>query len=217
VWEGGFEPFGADYANAESAGVFLRFPGQWVDGLMTEGGFYNVHRWYQAGTGRYGRVDPLGLVDAALYGGGNFEGQVTQLFGFAEMNPITFFDPLGQYTLGPTANPASANLDKFLKCLEKCIGHSFQVNSTSDGQHAGPDHSAGEAADIQPKSTGVPSKKVFCCAAQCHAGRCLDERFKPGGKFSRGPHYHVEISTPNRAKRNDCEPCKVLGPGGRCR
>ncbi|MCP4249234.1 MAG: hypothetical protein GY778_19495, partial [bacterium] len=31
-WEGGFEPFGADYLGASSAGIFLRFPGQWENG-----------------------------------------------------------------------------------------------------------------------------------------------------------------------------------------
>ena len=31
VWQGGFEPFGADWNGAKAAGVFLRFPGQWVE------------------------------------------------------------------------------------------------------------------------------------------------------------------------------------------
>jgi YD repeat-containing protein len=31
VWQGGFEPFGADWNGAQEAGVFLRFPGQWED------------------------------------------------------------------------------------------------------------------------------------------------------------------------------------------
>lgn len=44
---------------AADAGIFLRFPGQWADGLIEEGGVYNVNRWYQATTGRYSRVDPL--------------------------------------------------------------------------------------------------------------------------------------------------------------
>src|SRR5690606_29279210 len=29
LWQGGFEPFGADWSGAGAAGVFLRFPGQW--------------------------------------------------------------------------------------------------------------------------------------------------------------------------------------------
>ena len=32
LWQGGFEAFGADYANASGASIKLRLPGQWVDG-----------------------------------------------------------------------------------------------------------------------------------------------------------------------------------------
>ncbi len=64
VWEGGFEPFGADYAGASAAGVFLRFPGQWNDATWAESGaggevVYNVHRWYQPSNGRFSRPDPI--------------------------------------------------------------------------------------------------------------------------------------------------------------
>jgi RHS repeat-associated protein len=90
VWQGGFEPFGADWNGAVAAGVFLRFPGQWVDGLW-EGGrlsselYYNVHRWYGWGTGRYGRVDPLiqeGDLDLDVY-------------VYAANSPVRLTDPLG--------------------------------------------------------------------------------------------------------------------------
>jgi len=84
VWEGGFEPFGADYANAESAGVFLRFPGQWVDIEWRGGGqVYNVHRWYHATSGRYGTVDPFGLAAGV------------NRFVYALGSPLVLKDPLG--------------------------------------------------------------------------------------------------------------------------
>ena len=70
-WIGGFEPFGEDWqagqsGDATDAGMLLRLPGQWEeaawdDATSSLGLFYNVHRWYEAGTGRYGRTDPLGL------------------------------------------------------------------------------------------------------------------------------------------------------------
>ncbi len=52
VWQGGFEPFGADYS---SAPTLLRLPGQWYDPLWSTdlGVYYNVNRWYDAGTGIY--------------------------------------------------------------------------------------------------------------------------------------------------------------------
>ncbi|HEY2293945.1 MAG TPA: RHS repeat-associated core domain-containing protein [Thermoanaerobaculia bacterium] len=65
LWQGGFEPFGADWSGA---GVFLRFPGQWVDGVWGTSQAalsYNVNRWYEAGMGRYTQADPLSFVDPA--------------------------------------------------------------------------------------------------------------------------------------------------------
>ncbi len=62
LWQGGFEPFGADWSGAGAAGVFLRFPGQWEDGVWAATGgdlFYNVHRWYDNSVGRFGQLEPL--------------------------------------------------------------------------------------------------------------------------------------------------------------
>ena len=68
VWSGGFEPFGGDWqigaSSALENGVFLRFPGQWEDttwgpATLGAGQHYNVHRWFEQGTGRYGRGDPI--------------------------------------------------------------------------------------------------------------------------------------------------------------
>ncbi|MEO1366112.1 MAG: hypothetical protein AAFX50_02960, partial [Acidobacteriota bacterium] len=66
-WEGGFEPFGADYSGAQAAGMFLRFPGQWEDEAWEESGVgsevsYNVHRWYVQSVGRYSRLEPRMLL-----------------------------------------------------------------------------------------------------------------------------------------------------------
>ena len=78
TWSGGFEPFGQDPAadtpgSALAAGVFLRFPGQWETDLWkdaslgTGGLYYNVHRWYQYGTERYTRPDPVFLAGYSSY------------------------------------------------------------------------------------------------------------------------------------------------------
>ena len=116
VWEGGFESFGADYANAEGAGVFLRFPGQWVDGLIEEGGTYNLHRWYQAGTGRYGRVDPL-LV--------SHDASIDELaYAYADSSPLFLTDPLGLATLKPGAK--CPNFDLFVQELTNILNSSCQ-------------------------------------------------------------------------------------------
>jgi uncharacterized protein RhaS with RHS repeats len=49
--------------------------------------YYNVHRWYEHGVGRYGRVDPLGL------GAG-----LANTFLYTAANPVVALDPQGLKT-----------------------------------------------------------------------------------------------------------------------
>jgi RHS repeat-associated protein len=90
VWDGGFEPFGRDYAGASSAGVFLRFPGQWEDAAWSayvpDGAVYNVHRWYEPGPGRYTRRDPFGI-----------EGDLNP-YAYSASRPTFATDPMGLKT-----------------------------------------------------------------------------------------------------------------------
>ncbi len=91
---GPFEPFGRDTLagsafGATESGIYLRFPGQWDDGTWAEAGSgaelsYNVHRWYETGTGRYSRVDPLGVE-------GDFHP-----YTYASSAPLLLIDPTGE-------------------------------------------------------------------------------------------------------------------------
>ncbi len=59
LWQGGFEPFGGDWSGAGATEIDLRFPGQWADESWAGASlgsevYYNVHRWLEFGTGRYG-------------------------------------------------------------------------------------------------------------------------------------------------------------------
>jgi RHS repeat-associated protein len=93
LWSGGFEPFGTDWlagtaGGASENGVWLRFPGQWVDGSWDASSSgataaYNLFRWYEAGSGRYSRADPLG-----------YEGSFHP-YAYAEAVPTRYLDPLG--------------------------------------------------------------------------------------------------------------------------
>lgn len=120
VWSGGVEPFGEDWqagtANGASEnGVFLRLPGQWSDRSWEEASlgaelYFNVHRWYEAETGRFTRVDPLGLVpkpDLRVTGG---PAQPEHLFVLARQNPLFFVDELGLAST-PLALPAEPTED----------------------------------------------------------------------------------------------------------
>ena len=68
----------------------LRYPGQVWD--EETGLSYNLHRYYDVGTGRYVQADPIGLE-----GGWN-------RFGYVDGNPVSYVDPEGLetvYNLGP--------------------------------------------------------------------------------------------------------------------
>jgi len=102
VWQGGFEPFGSDYANAEESGIFLRLPGQWHDVAWQPSAagnslYENLQRWYQPSFGSYSRTDPLGLrgdPHPYQYGLGN---------------PLSFLDPFGLYSVAAACNCAASD------------------------------------------------------------------------------------------------------------
>lgn len=77
VWQGGFEPFGADYSSAPTP---LRLPGQWLED--NSGLYYNVSRWYDSSAGLYTQPDPI-------------LGQTDPIYAYARENPLLFIDPLG--------------------------------------------------------------------------------------------------------------------------
>jgi RHS repeat-associated protein len=112
--EGGFEPFGNDYQQGTTAGatensLYLRLPGQWDDGTWDDatsgaGVYYNVNRWYQPGSGRYTRPDPLPMeiLREASY-------------AYANSNPVISSDPLGLEAFQPCSDlpmPQPCECDK---------------------------------------------------------------------------------------------------------
>ena len=53
------------------------------------------YRWYEAGLGRYSGPDPIGVVSRGTISPSGSDQAVRQIYGYAEMNPILRFDPLG--------------------------------------------------------------------------------------------------------------------------
>jgi RHS repeat-associated protein len=105
VWQGGFEPFGADYS---ASPTILRFPGQWLDTIWNRndvGLYYNVHRWYGTGTGRYLSPDPLSL-----------RGEPNP-YTYTLSNPIHWIDPLGEKSRTCCTPIASGPLKPFKHCF----------------------------------------------------------------------------------------------------
>jgi RHS repeat-associated protein len=96
IWAGGFEPFGQDWQqgtqeSAQKNGIFLRFPGQWIDGSWAEASSgsevaYNLYRWYSDSLGSYLSTDPDHMVSPGS--------QPT--YSYALNNPISLTDPTGE-------------------------------------------------------------------------------------------------------------------------
>ncbi|WP_167858444.1 RHS repeat-associated core domain-containing protein [Methylobacterium nonmethylotrophicum] len=86
-WKAVYEPFGAVSSITGPAALQMRFPGQWFQ--LEAGLAYNWNRHYDATTGRYTQVDPLGLPDGPsryAYAGGN-------PIGYVDQNGEFFFIP----------------------------------------------------------------------------------------------------------------------------
>jgi RHS repeat-associated protein len=116
IWLGPFEPFGRDYwegsgYGASFNGIHLRLPGQWDDGrwrIADTGAdlYYNVHRWYEYGTGRYSKSDPIGFDP--------FDEFSDHLFAYVGSRPMAYSDPLGLKTFGVGSGKACT--DKNCRC-----------------------------------------------------------------------------------------------------
>ncbi|GAA4429508.1 RHS repeat-associated core domain-containing protein [Acidovorax lacteus] len=90
----GFVHSAAGPAYAEAAAFDLRYPGQvWDEESQLA---YNLHRYYDAVTGRYVQADPIGLE-----GGWN-------RFAYVEGNPLLFVDPEGLRSARPAAPGGNA-------------------------------------------------------------------------------------------------------------
>jgi RHS repeat-associated protein len=122
VWQGGFEPFGADYS---SSPTILRLPGQWFDttwnGSEYVGLYYNLHRWYELRAGRYTTVDPLraqGEVDLDLY-------------AYAGNNPLKLIDPDGLLPCTATESESCRRGCKARgKLLRSCLAFEAKIPCT---------------------------------------------------------------------------------------
>ena len=82
VWQAMHTPFGLAIIETEILESNLRFPGQYFD--RETGYHYNWWRYYDPSTGRYLRVDPLGLFDGP------------NPYLYAQANPLKYVDPDGR-------------------------------------------------------------------------------------------------------------------------
>lgn len=85
-----FYPYGQDRTRSGSFASEYRFTGKELDGET--GLHYFGARYYDAGTGRFVSVDPLGAETPQIYISSNSS---WNLYSYANSNPIRFIDPSG--------------------------------------------------------------------------------------------------------------------------
>jgi RHS repeat-associated protein len=115
VWQAERDAFGNSQENTQSITNNLGFAGQYLD--RESGLYYNWHRYYDAGVGRYIETDPIGLA-----GGIN-------TYAYVKGNPVRFVDQRGLAVVTTTASIG-------LSAMFGPIGGSVSVGSVvgTDGQ-----------------------------------------------------------------------------------
>jgi RHS repeat-associated protein len=154
---------------------------------------YYRARYYDPKLGRFISEDP-----SRMWSGPN-------LYSYVENDPVDFTDPLGLMKVkNRVAMPTGALLIN-LRCLEECIGRTFEtrVTETTGGHPPGNPHTLGVAADLTivprdpfvttrvPTPTTITSREVLCCARSCSFQFSQEETSTTPG--STGPHFHVQI------------------------
>ncbi len=191
-WSGGFESFGRDFTtpSAQGSGVFLRLPGQWLDEAWEEASlgaevYYNVHRWYEHGTGRYARVDPLGLDAFRRF---KFSGlSPNRLFAYADNDPIGRLDPLG-LKVELCRRPADLPVLGALRLPHKWL--KTDTMSGGMGRAGGeiPGHGRCDCPGIRTEVVDHSTEtgpKVTCREMQYIDEDCVNEQIRPGRSTGR--------------------------------
>jgi len=115
LWQVVYRPFGEVYEDFDSAGFVIgnpsqdgivwsvpfRFPGQYQDpeDELYNNIYYNWHRWYIPGIGRYNRADPVNidgtLTKIYLLTFHGSPSVIDHFYLYSSNNPILFIDPEG--------------------------------------------------------------------------------------------------------------------------
>lgn len=115
-------PFGEQPASGSNYTLNLRYPGQYFD--AETGLNYNMHRDYEAGTGRYVESDPAGLTA----GPSNY--------AYVSESPLRYVDPTGLNGCGPDGGIISLVIPNnplgfpFEHC---CDGHDHRYDNCKGG------------------------------------------------------------------------------------
>jgi RHS repeat-associated protein len=171
VWAAAYAPFGEARVYRDEITNNLRFPGQYYD--VETGLHYNWHRYYDSGTGRYLRPDPIGLA-----GGIN-------PYVYALNSPANWIDPDGEIPVF-----AGVVIGKVLAVGVGYVGAKIAAAFVSEEASDGVDMAMGKvtainaseiagmaAGEIAGAAIGFGIRGVRTCATK-KAGKGLGNPFK---------------------------------------
>jgi len=192
-----YEPYGG---GASSALTRYTYTGRESD--AEAGLFYYRARWFDPLSGRFLSEDPLKLENEDL-----------NLYRYAASDPVSFADPFGLYRFGGTAHgPFGPELEKAMKCFDRCSGRDTVITSGRDSHPSNDPHSKGNGCDVgrnaNPDLTRPTTEK---CTKECFPKTSyFQEEWNPP-KVG-GTHFHFQ-TTPGRNGSTGFRP--GIAPHGR--
>lgn len=151
--------------------------------MNVAGLFYNVHRWYENGTGRYTEVDP---ATSALPS----PESLLQPYLYADGSPTRYTDSLGLYTVDPSCDKwcgpptiAQCSLEPAGQCIAPLI-EDIRRRLVQDG----PCRRALENAGKWREARGALHPNATYPIISCHSNECVGPNSSVG-------RYHEALRT----------------------
>ncbi|HFE0238109.1 TPA: RHS repeat-associated core domain-containing protein, partial [Salmonella enterica] len=205
AWRAEYDEWGnlLSEENPEHLEQLIRLPGQQYD--EESGLYYNRHRYYSPGQGRYITQDPIGLA-----GGWN-------LYSYP-LNPVTGMDPLGLINISKGIEGASG--DTSVHANPGPEATSFRPDHSPDhihlGKNDGPRLSTDNWKPLSQADAAKMSKeqKSFCKKLTDEAKKILSERQKQIFKYGKllgvlGDYMSVRDVAGEMCQRGELVSCQI--------
>ena len=204
-WSGGFEPFGEDWQAqtvdaANDNGMYLRLPGQWSDPVWEDAAsaaslHQNLWRWYEFGTGRYTRADPLGLVAGP------------NVMAYVDAQPTSLVDPTGlQGFQRQFITPQNLQDEVERACAQGAFGRNFIEMRRANWLYS--DSYFHCKANCEAAQCGAAGEESACVLGEVR--ELADRLFKGDTPFEVASDKSANQFGRDQGRTNPSKSCKIL-------